>query len=350
MQDIKRICISDLHMSSQEAVEPTGGKQPYGWFSRDHAARLAQFLASNVVKECRQLFLLGDVTDRWICPHDVKPSTTLEILEAPHNKPVVDRIQAFASTPGKTVIWCKGNHDGEATGDDAHHLAFNVNLVPHYDEFPLSVRHGHEGCLFNAPDPMGRPYPLGYFISRFVATAAARGKAKVGLNLQLLFKSGDQLVALLEHEPLAKCVFDAVCHAADISLTDKVIMPDGNSLEVGVVRVTYQNLVDEWKAHRPGKVMDAVLAEWDPFYALPVGKNYLHIRGHSHVRSYGALGAGGVYMNIGSWCSPEASFAKTWIENPGEPNEVLRAELFQWDPAAGAISKSTRAIVPTGGP
>jgi UDP-2,3-diacylglucosamine pyrophosphatase LpxH len=246
------------------------------------------------------------------------------------------------------VIWVKGNHDAEANADAAHHLAPNVNFVPHYDEFPLRVRHGHENCLFNAPDPTGREFPLGYFISRFVATAAARGMAEVGMNFRTIWKSGPKLVALLEHGALVDCVFDVVRNAAGIKLEDRVIMPNGSTVEVSDVRATYQNLIAEWNQHK-GNAMEAVLCEWDPFYDLPVNKPYLNINGHSHDHKYSSLITGGVYANLGSWCARDAHFAKTWLENAGQVNETLRAELFKWEPGVGAQSASTRASILTGG-
>jgi len=342
-----RTYISDLHLPSKDAVDPPPGQLPYGWLSPDQAKRLAKFLASDIVTSSDQLFLVGDVLDLQICPHDVKPPTAIDVFTAHHNQPIVKAIRDYADGPGHTVFWILGNHELGATASDAHYLHPQINFLPRYDEYPLRVRHGHEGCLFNGPDPRGRDVPLGYFISRFVATAAARGLHPVGLSLQLLWNSGPELVALLKAAPLAECVFDAVCHAADITLDDDVIMPDGSARKVGEVRATYQDLVHEWGEAHGGYVMNAVLAEWDPFYDLPVSKRYLNIIGHSHEHKYSSLVTGGVYLNLGSWCGNEAHFAKSWLENAGESNEVVRAQLFRWDPVAGPQSASTRAILPT---
>ena len=124
-------------------------------------------------------------------------------------------------------------------------------------------------------------------------------------------------------------------------------MPNGTAIKVSDVRATYQDLVDEWRKHRPGSVMDAVLCEWEPFYDPPVNRSYLNIIGHSHDHKYSSLVTGGVYMNLGSWCSEEAHFAKTWLEGAGQNNEILCGELFRWTPGIGAESASTRTRLAT---
>ena len=331
MSDSARIYISDVHMSSQAAIKPPPGQHAYGWLPPAKVDRLARFLYSDELAGCRELVLLGDIVDYWIVPHDVRPPTAIEVLDAPHNKAILDGLKAFAARPGNKITWIEGNHDAGAGSAAAHRIAPNVRFVPGFDDPPLRLRHGHENCLFNAPDPAGRQFPLGYFISRFVATAAARGLAPVGLNLQLLWHSGPQLVALLGKEPLAKCVFDAVCHAADVSLTDGVIMPDGSARNLAEIRATYQNLVAEWDSAR-GNAMEAVLCEWEPFQGLDNGKPYINIFGHSHDRYNAPIHAtGGRYVNVGSWCGKQAHYATTWIEQvAGKP--TMNVRLSRWEP------------------
>jgi UDP-2,3-diacylglucosamine pyrophosphatase LpxH len=84
-------------------VTTTAGQHPYGWLSPAAAIRLGDFLRSRPWPT-QQLFLVGDFRDYWVCPHDVRPSTTLDIINAPHNKPVVDGLRAFAAMPGKNLF------------------------------------------------------------------------------------------------------------------------------------------------------------------------------------------------------------------------------------------------------
>lgn len=328
MENITRLFVSDLHMCSSDAVAPAGGRRPYGWLNGGEAERMAEFLRSNTVTDCQQLFLVGDVIDRWICPHDVPPPSALDVLDAPHNRPVVEAIRAFARLPGRSVIWCRGNHDAEATPVTARHLADGVSLVPRYnDAFPLRVWHGHDDCLFNGPDPTGRPFPLGYFISRFVATATARGLAEVGLNIRTFLKVGPELAFLLETEPLAEIVFDVVRKAADIKLEDQVIMPDGRTVAVSDVRKQYENLVAEWRRNRSTSVARALLCESDPYHDVPTGL-HLNIAGHSHDAKVKPEIR---YINLGSWCGKDAYFGKTWLHHAQLLDETLCGALYKWD-------------------
>ena len=352
MRNVARIYLSDLHMSSTHALE---GERPYGWLTRELVDDVAGFLRSPTVTECQQLFLVGDVVDLWICPHDVRPPTAQEILAAPHNQPIVEAVRAFAALPGRSVVWCRGNHDAAIERADAAALCPGAALRERYDEPPLHVFHGHDRCLFNGPDPTGRPFPLGYVLSRFVATAAARGLHPIGANLHTLLRIGPQLVALLDRVPLAECVFDAVHDRAGLTpeRDRDLVMPDGSRVALAALRETYQHLRSEWAAQRTNDPSNAVLCEDDPFYDLPVAPVGLHVAGHSHTHRCASLVTGGGYLNLGAWCTsseqraPDRHFARTWVESAGRPDELLCGELGRWRPAVGVDDHSTRLRVPT---
>lgn len=349
MQDITRVLVSDLHAADKTAIYPPSGMHPYGWLSPDHAIRFAEFIGSKVVSDASQLIVTGDATDLQICPINVKPPTAVDVLSAPHNKPIVDALRTYADGKdahgkGHTVLWLLGNHDLGTTADDVHYVHPKINFLPFYNEGPLRIQHGHDACLFNGPDPMHRDYPLGYFISRFVATAVARGLHPIGLSLQLLFSSKAELVALLNGAPLAECVFDAVCKAARIAMTEDVIMPDGSTRKVEEVRATYSNLLHEWTR---GSALDAAAAEYDPYYGIDVGGTpHLHVMGHSHDRKCAWLAAGG-YMNLGAWCGEKTHFGRTWLENPGTPDERLCGQVCEWRSGVGIVDHSTILRIPT---
>ncbi|HEX7840807.1 MAG TPA: hypothetical protein VF469_25190 [Kofleriaceae bacterium] len=338
MTDLKRVFISDVHMSSGAAVTPPPGQHAYGWLSPAKAKRLGAFLKSDELTDCRQLFLVGDIVDTWICPHDVKPPTAIEILDAPHNRPVVEGLKAFAAKPGNWIYWIEGNHDAGAGAEAAHHIAPNVSFVTGgLDDPPLYIHHGHENSLFNAPDPAGREFPLGYYISRFVATAAARGLAPVGLNLQLIWKKRDELLAFVKGQPLAVSVLNAVCDAAHInpnSPDEHVVMPDGSKPLVSKIREQYQNLTDDWEHSGLGSWKDALACEWDPFYSMGASSDCIYIMGHSHGWFPG--GSPGMastrYRNLGAWCGKEAHYATSYLEDAGKGVKEMKVTLSKWGP------------------
>lgn len=343
----KQIFVSDIHMASPAAVMPRPGKYPYGWLSPAEADRLGGFLRSSEVTECDELFVVGDALDVWTCPHDTAPPTPSEIINAPHNKPIIDGIRAFAAKPGKKVFYIRGNHDDQVNAGHAREIAPNIIFGSRYDHPPLRVRHGHEDALFNAPDPTGRPFPLGYFITRFTATAAERGIPAMSTSFRTILKSGPEVVKLLKNKPLAECVFDTVLQETGVKIDDKVIMPDGSTVLVGNVRETYQNLVAEWNEHRPTDAFTAVLCEWDPYYALPVGTRHVNVVGHSHDRKFAWADAYGMYLNLGAWCGEKAHFGKTWLEDAGSSRECMWGQVCRWDPETGVQSCSPKAGIPT---
>ncbi|HET7504109.1 MAG TPA: hypothetical protein VFK02_23975 [Kofleriaceae bacterium] len=323
-------------------------KHPYGWLSPLHARRLGAFLASPSVTEADQLFLVGDTLDLWVCPHDVQPPTAKDIITAAHNKPIVDGLRKFAASSRRRLFYILGNHDLAMTAGLARELAPQIVFMNSYNsEFPLRVSHGHENSLFNSPDPMGRDVPLGYFITRFVATAAREGLGEVGMNWRTILGSGPEIVALLEHHPLAECVFDAVRKAAGIGPDAYVKMPDGSERNVSDLRATYQNLLGEWNERRKSRWQSALLCEYDPFYDHGVGTPHLYIAGHSHDRVYTYHASYGTYMNLGAWCGSKAYFGKTWIENADERTETLCGRLYEWSSETGEHAASTCMPVPT---
>jgi hypothetical protein len=117
--------------------------------------------------------------------------------------------------------------------EHARELAPSIIFGPRFDRYPLRVRHGHEDALFNAPDPTGRDFPLGYFITRFTAKAAEQGLPEMSFSFRTILKSGGEVVRLLRQQPLVDCVFDTVLKATGVKLEDRVVMPDGSSIEVG---------------------------------------------------------------------------------------------------------------------
>lgn len=341
---MKRLFISDIHLSDALASYPMTG-HPYTWCDRSGVERLAGFLNSSEIKDADQLFLVGDVVDTWVHPIDVKPPTVAEILADATNKPVIDALRTFAETPGKQLIWMPGNHDMSTVAADVHAISGKIVFGPRFDEYPLRVRHGHEGSLFNAPDPGGHPYPVGYYITRLTATGVNRGHAQPPMDLWTVFKNAAEVAAAVRGKPLSECIFDVILEASGVSANDRVLMPDGNYVPLSGIRVMFDNLPALWKA-AGGDVATAVMTEWDPWYDLPVGKPHLNIVGHSHLAMLSRGDAFGAYLNTGAWCSTTdtATYVQCWDEGTTR----MAAQVMHWNTAAmcpsgvGSIARLSR--------
>lgn len=330
---MKRIFISDIHMSDTRAlgnenfVHISG---TYTWLDRYGVRRLAQFLQSPEVQGADQLVLVGDIVDTWVHPISVRPPTVSDILNDRVNLPVVVELRMFAATPGKQLIWIPGNHDMATTADDVHRaIGPQVVFGKQLDLPPLRVRHGHEGSLFNAPDPAGRPFPIGYFITRMTATGVASGHAPMNLDLWTVLKNSSDVLKALRGSPISQCVFDVVMKATGVQGRDLCVLPGGAvSCSVDYIRTLYDSLVNDWSARR-GDFATAVEAEWDPWYDLPAGRPHINIIGHSHHAMSAQGAAYGAYLNTGTWISSEStpSYVAAWEEDGGA---TQCAQVVHW--------------------
>ncbi len=336
----RRVIISDVHLSAAAAVAPPSG-QPYAWCMPDHVERLAAFLRSPMMTGADKLIIAGDFIDAWICPIDVRPPLLEDVIAAPHNAPVMDAIRSFAELPGRETIYVPGNHDMAMTADIAKLIHPRVVFGSHYDEAPLRVRHGHEESLFNAPDPTGRTEPLGYWMSRFSATGINRGRGQVSADFWTILQSGPELAAALAVHALTDAVFDVTLSATGLTVADRCTTPWGSTIGVGELRATFANLMQDWSASRPSSALTAVLCEWNPYNAIPVGKQHLHVVGHSHQRLMSTHPSYGAYFNTGTWCS--AADAATFVVVE-DAEGGMTGQVFDWD-GASATSQSDAIFV-----
>ncbi len=175
----KLIFISDLHMN----VDAN-----YSWLVR-HTDKLARFLhAVNARDDVAELIILGDLLDDWVTPAKISPHAFSDILAASNNAGIVAALQAVCNNPNIKVTYVVGNHDmlsfGDANKAIIAHTFPGMNIISespglgaYTKDDVIWAEHGHRYCLFNAPDIWSRPgshLPMGYFISRLVASKAAR--------------------------------------------------------------------------------------------------------------------------------------------------------------------------------
>lgn len=168
----KTIVISDNHISN-------GAN--YSWFLPPYPEKLTAMLNSiandpNVA----ELILLGDLFDLWVYPVDVVPWSVSQIAAA--NPALTTALrQCVKNIPN--VYYMIGNHDMEVVANDLQPFSIdgrNIQLITPdwYNGKYKNVRHlehGNAVDMFNAPDDAPDTiggYPLGFFITRLVATAA----------------------------------------------------------------------------------------------------------------------------------------------------------------------------------
>ena len=171
----KLVFISDLHMN----VDAT-----YSWLVK-HVLDLARFLNNvNTRDDVAELVILGDMLDTWVSPVEYTPQTFADIIAANYNNGVVPALQEVCYNPNIAVTYVAGNHDMLSFESENKEVIANAfpgmtiisdppGLGAYSSDNVIWAEHGHRYSLFNAPDIWSRSgghLPLGYFISRLVAS------------------------------------------------------------------------------------------------------------------------------------------------------------------------------------
>ncbi|MFQ5328490.1 MAG: metallophosphoesterase [Thermodesulfobacteriota bacterium] len=243
----KTLFVSDIHL---------GAGNSWDWFdAKLEGPKLINFFQyvknrHAKQKDIKEVVLLGDVFDLWVCPHNVKPHTFEQIIR--HHAAVVNGIKEMAAAV--PTLYVNGNHDYQVTSQNISD-AFE-GKIRHignvYRRGNVLAEHGHQYALFNRPDAKnGGPHlrlPLGYYITRLHTTL----ENSRGSKAKMIFQAIDESFQIMGAEKLPESVLDALKDAVEMPPKPKKvekftmghICPDQQYDEV---RERYRNLFDDWK-------------------------------------------------------------------------------------------------------
>ena len=313
------IVLSDMHISNGEK---------YTWFLPPYPAQLTQMLNQIAGdSSVAEVVLLGDLFDLWLYPLDVVPWTVAQIAEADPEVTSALR-KVVANVPA--VYFMNGNHDMELTSGDLQILdsggkSIQLITAEAYNAKYENLRHlehGHAVDMFNAPDPSGDTiagYPLGYFITRLVATAA--NQSLVWQLLQKLLQAmGATYLALSATAPavpasgsfLVIAIIDLLKTLAEVNDATSIRFQESeldNKVTVGDIREQYGSLFITWLLRYGRRIMDPMLvgflADGLDWYARQIQSSSpcpnVIVMGHTHHAESATS-----YDNDGCWCIPSA--------------------------------------------
>lgn len=304
-----------------------GNRHPYDWLNAAEEGQLVDFLSHLCADaaEISEVVFVGDILDNWICPHDEAPPTFTEILSA--HPQVVAAVNALLAR-GVRLVFLEGNHDMYLTEAELETVFTPSVNLKYYPEFYLNegvyAVHGHSFDPFNkrvTGGPGNYPgLPLGYFMSRIVATKKAVTNSSRRSLVELI---EGFIESLSVNNPLAVAVFDAVLHDANLDENITFLMPDRTVITYAEVRNAFA-----------GSPVSASIADLRPF-AKTLAENHkapngfkdvgLVVCGHTHDALVGLLEPDGyigdgtanlpVYANSGTWAGSDDSYkAPTYIE------------------------------------
>jgi UDP-2,3-diacylglucosamine pyrophosphatase LpxH len=358
----KRIYIADIHMNAGKGLQASNKGHPYEWLGIEEANRFAEFLLylNDPKTGVQEVVIIGDLMDDWVYPVDVVPPSLQRIVDAKINHNIVKALQALIENKNITVVYLPGNHDmgvnrefvvanfeGMVFGGSTFHDSI-------YRTSRLLAEHGSAHSLFNAPPVRsggGTALPLGYFISRVVATKARNtGSAK-----RHYWSYADDLLEMIGPQKLAASVFEAVLEEAGLDETTQIRIPKRNSgvpsaaagkvpkkasrakpgaardkepddeytcVTAGQVKEKYAPLYDQWEEHNgKGSGFKAIMAEIGLLGPLAdslckKSDTNIVVFGHSHdwkLDKDAWLVQDRIYANCGTWCDEEKPC--TWVES-----------------------------------
>ncbi len=310
----KTLFVSDIHL---------GAGKKWDWFDPEiEGPKLIKFFEyvtarQSKRKDIKEIVLLGDVFDLWVCPHDKEPHTFDQIIDT--HADIIGVIKKMSDTV--RTIYVNGNHDYQVTEEDINR-AFDgkvMHIGNRYQRGNILAIHGHEYALFNRPDPKnGGPrlrLPLGYYITRLHTTLGKKRGAKAGLIFQII----DESFQVMGPEKLPESVLDALKDTVEM-ITDENTGEKYNvkdftmghicaDQEFGVVRDRYGNLYDDWKKSVGfWKSTQMIMCELNHLGGIADqlcrdGINIV-VMGHSHDTKMDKdwIPKNRIYANCGFWC------------------------------------------------
>lgn len=350
-QRVKRVFISDIHLMDERSMTiQSGYNHEYFWISQERIDLLAKFLKNEVIgkEDVKELIILGDFLDNWVCPINLPPPTFQEIIDAEHNKGVINNLKKIASSEVDVDLYfVPGNHDlsvdqkfmdknfpGTIVCGDG-----NKKYVGVYREEGIAAEHGHQYNFFCAPNPdpgnnFGHILPTGFFLSRF----AAEKKAKDGGNPNIwdildYFLKGLDLSA----SGVIKNLLLSVGKACGLNENSDIRMDGldnfGKSITLQKVAELYEDTMERWNSVKPNGLSAAAAISTElaglrgtacMFHFIP-GKARIGVFGHTHDEKLLGLNKNGdfchtfdqngcnfLYANTGTWTDGhECTFIET---------------------------------------
>ncbi|MFH1117716.1 MAG: hypothetical protein V1792_27670 [Pseudomonadota bacterium] len=307
----KTVFVSDIHL---------GPGNPWDWFNIQIEGRYLvsffEYLATR--RDVKEIVLLGDVFDLWVCPHNDPPHIFDNILLA-HK----DVMAAITKTAAKIpTLYINGNHDFEVTPEMITE-AFG-GKVTHvgdiYRRRNLHAEHGHRHALFNCPDPKNGGHlrlPVGYYITRLHTTLKkmeiSAGVETRHTKFRLVYEIIDEAFQVMGPEKLPESILDALRDSV-VKLGEPVVKfnmgNDALNEDYLTIRDRYRNLYQDWfEAVGFWRSTQMIMSELNRLGSVAdsLCKNGVRmvVFGHSHgtkMDKDSILVDNRIYANCGYWC------------------------------------------------
>ena len=338
MARTKRFFISDIHLSSQTLYDDPN--KP-AWFNPEkHGPRLISFLENNVLADkdnIKDLILLGDIFNTWVCPAKKPPPKFTEIFIA--NKPILNMFKKIIKN-GINIFFVNGNHDFDLDRETIEKAIPKIKMVNCYRTGRIYAEHGHQYDIYNRPDFITDPAygrPNGYFISRLAASIDTSGYGILDLASYI----DDILEAALTPQNIFSSIIEGLSERANMKETDKIVMPDQKKISIDELKFRFEKLSNVYTLNE--LISDLYQRRYLNGPADRLCKKHdlnVVIFGHTHnamIDKDWFLIEDRIYANTGSWCKENAYSVE--VDKSQNPKTPTFARLHKVD-MDGKISET----------
>jgi len=339
----KRIFISDIHLGDDARYDDPVPDRRARFIPSEHRDRLLNFLDKQIITNkdyVKDLVLLGDVFDTWVCPFDELPPTYDSIFSSQENEPILDGLRQIAAS-NINLCYVNGNHDYDLT--EARLQAEIPGIITKPDgyqdaELGLHAEHGHRFTLFNQSYPdVANGLPIGYPITR------------LSEHLGGYVRGFKDLIGYLDEAfDLATGranIFEAIIEGlAELADAEQIIMSGQETISVDQVKSLYKNLAYHDQPFKVGRKLASEndLEKFGDLLCQQHGHQVV-VFGHTHTAKIdkdSLLVEDRVYVNSGNWCGKEAHCV---VVEPGD-NGKPAASLLSIDAAGEIVAAESRKI------
>ena len=307
MSKTKRLFISDIHLSSEEIYN---NYQDISWFKPDrHKQRLLNFIDNTIIAKknnVKDVILLGDIFNTWICPASIPPPSYQEIFKA--NQDIINKFQDIL-TNGINLFYTSGNHDFDLMPVEIENRIKGIRAIKYYRTGRIHAEHGNRFDIYNKPDFVTDPAygkPIGYFISRLVASAGGR---EIGI-LDLPSFIDDIIEAAVTDQNIFSSIIEGMAERVNMGDDDPILMPNERKITIGELKQRYEKLSDVYNKRE--LIADLFQRRYLNGPADRLCHKYdfnIVIFGHTHnamIDKDYFLTEDRIYANTGSWCKDRA--------------------------------------------
>jgi len=338
MEKTKRFFISDIHLSSQTLYDDPS--MPTWYIPKNHASRLLSFLETYVIAErdtIKDLILLGDIFNAWVCPAKKPPPKFTEIFLA--NKPIMNMFKKIIKND-INLFYINGNHDFDLDRKTIEKAIPKIMAVNCYRTGRIYAEHGHQYDIYSKPDFITDPAfgrPIGYFISRLAASMKSSGYGIIDLASYI----DDILEAALTTQNIFSSIIEGLAERANMKETDNIVMPGQKKITIADLKLRFEKLNDIYTLNE--LISDLYQRRYlnGPADRL-CSKHDLNvvIFGHTHnamIDKDWFLTEDRIYANTGSWCKDNAYSVE--VDKSQDPKRPTFVRLHKVD-MDGKISET----------